>query len=107
MDFRQAGKIIKKGKIAPLYLFSGPEDYLKEELLGEILQVLKKDGRSFDLERKDGLRLSLTDLLDSVKQGTIFTGGRVYWISDPPYLTASLKSGFLKRRKEREKISFC
>ncbi|HHT46036.1 MAG TPA: DNA polymerase III subunit delta [Firmicutes bacterium] len=105
MDFRQAGKIIKKGKIAPLYLFSGPEDYLKEELLGEILQVLKKDGRSFDLERKDGLRLSLTDLLDSVKQGTIFTGGRVYWISDPPYLTASPQKAVSSKEGKKGKKS--
>ena len=55
MDFHQAGKDIKTGKVAPLYLFSGPEDYLKEELLGEILRVLGKEGRSFDLERKDGI----------------------------------------------------
>lgn len=105
MDFRQAGKIIKKGKIASLYLFSGPEDYLKDELLGEILQVLKKGGRSFDLERKDGLRLSLTDLLESVKQSTIFSGGKVYWISDPPYFSASPKKAASSKEGKKGKKS--
>jgi DNA polymerase-3 subunit delta len=105
MDFHQAGKDIKNGKVAPLYLFSGPEDYLKEELLGEILRVLGKEGRSFDLERKDGIGLSLAELLESVKQRTIFAAGKIYWISNPPYLTASLqkKEGKYRLSEKEEK----
>jgi len=102
MDFHQAYKNIQNGKVAPLYLFSGPEDYLKEELLGEILRVLNKEGRSFDLERKDGIQLSLEELLDSVKQRTIFAAGKIYWISNPPYLTVSLQKDASTKKAKKE-----
>jgi DNA polymerase-3 subunit delta len=102
MDFHQAGKRIKNGKVDPLYLFSGPEDYLKEELLSEILRVLNKEGRSFDLERKDGIRLSLAELLESVEQQTIFTAGKIFWISNPPYLTASLQKAASTKEGRKE-----
>ncbi len=99
MDFHQAVKEIKNGKVAPLYLFSGPEDYLKEELLGEIMLFLDQKGRSFDLERKDGIRLSMAELLENVQQRTIVAAGKIYWISNSPYFTpppqkaASAKGG--------------
>jgi len=86
LDYYQASSRIKKGIIHPLYLFSGPEDYLKEKLVQEILKCLQQKGEPVSLERLDGAQVSLRELLQNVKQATLLAGGRLLWIHDPPYL---------------------
>jgi DNA polymerase III delta subunit len=49
MDYRQARLNLKKGQLHSLYLFSGSEDTLKEEMLLEILDVMQRKGLEPDL----------------------------------------------------------
>ncbi len=90
MDYRQVRKKIQRGDFQPLYLFSGTDSYLKEKMLDYLLmQVEKRVGQPFYLERVDGREMTLGDLLQSFQQVTIFSQGRVVWVSDPPYFSSS------------------
>lgn len=103
MDYRQARKIILRGKIKPLYLFSGPGDYLKEELLRDILQIMKEKKGELFLERREGSELDLAELLLSTRQKTIFSQGRLIWVSNPPYLAPAGKRGTTPGGKSPER----
>jgi DNA polymerase-3 subunit delta len=92
VDYFQAIMRLRKDSIIyPLYLLSGPEDYLKEEFLQELLKYLEQRGKSFFLERLDGRQVNLSELMSGVKQSTLFSGGRLLWVSNPPYLSSSKK----------------
>ncbi len=94
MDYRQVHTKIKRGEFLPLYLFSGPDSYMQEKLLSFLLQQLKeKTGRAFYLERVDGREVALPDLLQRFRQVTIFSEGRVAWVSNAPYFSSSRGKG--------------
>ncbi len=89
MDYRQVRKKMQRGEFQPLYLFSGTESYLQEKLLEFLLQQLEeKNGQAYHLERVDGRQVELHDLLQGLQQGTIFSQGRVVWVSSAPYFSA-------------------
>ncbi len=90
MDYRQVRKQMQRGEFQPLYLFSGAESYLQEKLLEFLLQQLEeKSGQAYHLERVDGRQVELQDLLQGLQQGTIFSQGRVIWVSSAPYFSAT------------------
>lgn len=100
MHYVQIREKIKRGVIYPFYLFSGPEKYLQEKVQQEIFLGLQQKGKDFSLERLDGGKLSLPDLLAEVRQTTIFSGGRLLWIEEPPFFSAKKRSaGSGKKRK--------
>ena len=101
MNYYQAiMRLEKDGIVHPVYLLSGPEDYLREEFLQEILKYLSKKGKLFTLERLDGRQTNLAELMSDVKQTTLFSGGRLIWVSDPPYFSASKKKENAARKNE-------
>jgi len=109
MEYQQAiFKLRKGGPLHPFYLLSGPEDYLKEEFVQELLTLLEERGKRFVLERLDGRQINLAELMAEIKQVTLFPGGRLLWISDPLYLSAAPKKVLEAvekkgaRRKEKE-----
>ncbi len=90
MDYRQVRNKIQRGEFQPLYLFSGSDNYLKEKMLEDLLkEVEKRMGQPFYLERVDGREMVLNDLLQSFQQVTIFSQGRMVWVSDAPYFSSS------------------
>ena len=94
MDYRQARTKMQRGEFQPLYLFCGSDGFLKEKMLDYLLQQLeKKTGRSFYLERVDGQEVELGELLQSFHQVTIFSQGRVVWVSGTPYFSSSTSRG--------------
>lgn len=104
MDYRQAGERIRRGEIFSFYLFSGPDEYLKEELLQEILTSLAKKGKSFSVERinsnhlERGLSGFIQDLQQTTIQTSLLSEGRVLWINNsllfsPPKKDTSSKKG--------------
>jgi len=102
VDYYQAVVQLRKGgMIHPLYIFSGPEEYLKEEFLQELLKQLKEKGKVFFLERLDGRQVNLAELMSEIKQTTLFSGGRLLWISNPPYFIAAQKKGNASGEKEK------
>jgi len=90
MDYRQVRKQMQRGEFQSLYLFSGAESYLQEKLLEFLLQQLEeKSGQAYHLERVDGRQVELQNLLQGLQQGTIFSQGRVVWVSSAPYFSAA------------------
>lgn len=100
MHYVQARRKIKKGHIHPFYLFCGPEKYLQEMLLQEILLGLQQKKKDFSLEKLDGSKLSLPGLLEKLGQTTIFSGGRLLWIQEPPYFSAKKKVAQAGKKKK-------
>jgi DNA polymerase-3 subunit delta len=86
MHYRQAQERIRAGKVQPFYLFSGPEVYLKKDLLREILQHLEQKGKHFYLEKVDGATFNINNLIKGTKQVTIFSSGRLLWVDNPAFL---------------------
>lgn len=89
MDYRQARLELKKGKLRPLYLFSGTEDMLKEELLGTMLELMGKGGATPDLLKIDGKKTTWPELRREMEQITIFNRSRVLLVKDAPFFSAA------------------
>lgn len=87
MDYRQVRLELQKGLLRTLYVFSGSEDFLKEELLGEMLKVMRSKGLEPDLLKVDGKKLDWRDLRREAEQVTIFSRGRVILVKDAPYFS--------------------
>jgi DNA polymerase-3 subunit delta len=101
MHYLQAMGKIKQGLIYPFYLFSGPEKFLQEKVLQEIhLCLQQKEGKTFFLERLEGAKLSLPELMQDMRQTTIFSGGRLLWIQDPPYFSAKKRTAQTGKKKK-------
>lgn len=100
MHYVQAMNKVRKGSIYPFYLFSGPEKFLKEKMLQEIHSCLQQRGKTFFLEKMQGGKLSLPELMQNVRQSTIFSGGRLLWVEDPPYFTTPKRTGPGGRKKK-------
>jgi len=104
VDFRQASGLIKKGTVKPVYLFYGREDFLQEKLLREILAVLQRQGRDFELEKIDGSEASLEEMVQFTRQGTIFSQGRLLFIHGcPAFQPAGNGPGGGKDGKKKKK----
>ncbi|NMB36216.1 MAG: DNA polymerase III subunit delta [Firmicutes bacterium] len=102
MHYVQARRKIKQGVIYPFYLFSGPEKYLQEKARQEILLGLQQKGKDFSLEKLEGDRYNLPDLLAEVRQTTIFSGGRLLWVEETPYFSAKKKAAGSGKKKKTE-----
>ncbi len=103
MDYRQAAAKIKKGIIGSCYIFSGPEDSFKEDLLKDIqVSLEQRRGKSFFLERIDGVHFTLEELLESLRQVNIFSGERLLWVSNPPYFSVTAKGDAKGSSKNRD-----
>ncbi len=105
MDFRQAGERIRRGEIFSFYLFSGPDEYLKEELLQGILLSLEKKGKHFSVEKIDAVNLEggLSGLAEDLRQTTIqaslLSEGRVLWLYNSLFFSVPEKGKSAKKGK--------
>ncbi len=108
MDYRQAGDRIRRGEIHSLYLFSGPEEYLKEELLQDILLILQNKGTNFSLERINAntLEKGIPELIRELRQATIQTSllseGRIIWVYNSSLFSPTKKDTAKKKDKSAE-----
>ena len=97
MDYRQARERISRGEIHCFYLFSGTEEYLKKELLHDMISFLTKKGMNFGLERVSlsGQSSGFSELLRELRQGTIQTSllseGRIIWVADAAFFSSPPK----------------
>ncbi|HHU75332.1 MAG TPA: DNA polymerase III subunit delta [Firmicutes bacterium] len=95
MDFRQAGERIRRGEIAAFYLFNGPDEYLKKELLQDILSTLEGRGKRFSMEKVDAgnLKRGLPGLVEELQQATIqasfLAEGRILWVYNSPFFSST------------------
>jgi DNA polymerase-3 subunit delta len=106
MHYVQAMGRIKRGLLYPFYLFSGPEKFLQEKMLQEIYSSLQQKGKTFFLEKLQGTEFSLPELMQNIRQTTIFSGGRLLWIEEPPYFTTpkrTVQAGNKKKPARKDK----
>lgn len=80
-------KIIKsaqKGKISPVYLFYGDEDYLVEQAEKALLNVLvKPEDRAFNVVVIDGSTGEWSEIVHQLKTPSLFGGRKVVLVRDP------------------------
>ena len=103
MDYRQTMLELKKGQLKSLYVFSGSEDILKEELLVEMIEVMHRKGFVPDLLRIDGKKLAWQELRREFEQVTIFSQGRVLLVRDAPYFSNVQEKRAKASKKEASK----
>lgn len=73
---------IRKGTIAPAYLFVGPELYDLQRCRAALIErVLKPDERENGLERHDLSQTPLAAILDDARSLSLFAANRVVWVS--------------------------
>lgn len=72
----QLEQSIRSGKIQSLYLFDGPENWLKERALAQVIdKLVPVESKEFNLERLDGNTCSAADIINAA-QGLPFLGDR-------------------------------
>lgn len=85
VNYRQLEAAIKKEELRSFYIFSGPEDYLKKEMVKKILFYMRKKGKQLYLDNIDGSTVTLDELIQETSQTTVFTQGRLLFVENPPY----------------------
>ena len=72
----QLEQIIRSGKVQSLYLFDGPENWLKERALNQLIsKLVPPESKDFNMERLDGNSCSAGDIINAA-QGLPFLGDR-------------------------------
>lgn len=70
-------------KIARFYLFFGPNNYRLDEKISSLIKaVIPADGKAFDLDRFDGKRCDVADLLNSLSTPPVMSPLRVVVLND-------------------------
>ncbi|MFQ6066582.1 MAG: DNA polymerase III subunit delta [bacterium] len=67
MKYQQFLKELEQGRIAPVYLFEGEEDYLKEEALKKLKErIILPDYQDFNYEKLSALNVDASQIIESV-----------------------------------------
>lgn len=79
---------LKKGCIAPVYLFFGPEVYLRKEAVNKIRDLLLSEGANdINYSVVDGEEKSLTDILSLANMTPLFAEKRVILVKNAKFFT--------------------
>lgn len=84
---------IRDGKLLPLYLLLGSDEAEKTSLADEIIEVLDKDLRVFNLDRFYGAEVSPQALVDTARTLPMGTDRRVVVVSQAEKLIEPKRSG--------------
>ncbi|MCD5406110.1 MAG: DNA polymerase III subunit delta [Desulfotomaculum sp.] len=87
---------LKQGQLAPVYLFYGPETYLKGQMLSQFKKVLLPQDTGLNLEVVDGEKTELATLVNSANTLPFMAERRLVLVKNPPWFS-SAHSG--KKRK--------
>ncbi len=78
MKYKQFVREMEAGRIAPVYLFEGKEDYLKEKALKKLKErIILPDYEDFNYERLSALNLPANQIMESVSTLPFKGKGRV------------------------------
>ncbi len=76
--YKKAFGEIDKGKIAPLYLFRGPETFIMEEMAAKIIDTLiQEDTRSFNLDVEYAPEVEIDTFISTANSYPFMAGKRV------------------------------
>lgn len=85
LDFTRLKREKAKGLVRAAYIFSGSEDFLMEEAVQLVRQLMEGKNGIVDVTRVDGSACSLSHVLDMVDTVSLFGKGRFVVVSDAPY----------------------
>lgn len=85
---------LKRGETAPVYLFHGPEAYLRQQALERFREALLTGGaEDFNLNKIDGREVSVKDIVSLAETAPFFTEKRLIIVNDPPHFRSAKKKG--------------
>ncbi|MBS4022013.1 MAG: DNA polymerase III subunit delta [Dethiobacter sp.] len=88
LDYFRLKKEIKNGKLRSVYVFTGSEDYLMDEMASEICAgILPAEASATN--RVNGGDLSLEQVLDMAETVSLFGGARLVVVRAAPYFAKS------------------
>ena len=84
---------IQKGKVYPVYLLHGEENYLIEDVLEEIVNILSpKNARDFNLDVFSDPEVSVDEVLSIANTYPVMSDRRVVVLKNPAFLAGDKKS---------------
>jgi DNA polymerase-3 subunit delta len=86
----QLDSIIASGRLEPLYVFDGPENWLKERVVEKIIaKCVPPEARDFNLSRIDGKSASAGDVVNSAQSLPFLSDKRVVIVSSAEEFSAA------------------
>jgi DNA polymerase-3 subunit delta len=89
LDFDGLRRHLKAGKVEPLYLFTGDEDYLHQQALNSLFETLDEAGRDFNISifqidegKSTGGRTTASAAIDAANQLPMLSSRRIIIIRD-------------------------
>ena len=83
---------LQKGKIAPVYLFWGPERYLLEQAVHDLRNVFSKDPElALDMQKGDAQVQSPADIVAFCEEQAFFTNGKLVLVENASVWLESAK----------------
>lgn len=84
---------IQRGKISPIYLLHGEENYLIEDTLAEMIDILApKNVRDFNLDVFSNPAVTVTEVLSMADTYPVMAERRVVVVKDPAFLGSKKKA---------------
>ncbi|MFC1715802.1 DNA polymerase III subunit delta [Candidatus Poribacteria bacterium] len=84
---------IQRGRISPVYLLHGEENYLIEDTLAEMIEILAPDNmRDFNLDVFSDPAVSVTEVLSMANTYPVMAERRVVVVKDPAFLGSKKKA---------------
>lgn len=81
---------LKKGNVAPVYLFYGPEGYLREQAVERLKEyVLPPGGEQLNFEVLDGSVMSGREIVAAAAYASFIPGRRLVLVKSPQIFQAS------------------
>jgi DNA polymerase III delta subunit len=98
-DIEAAVERIKRGKIPPLVLICGDQDYLVKQAYDRILEaVVPEELRSFNLEQLDGARCEVSAVLSAIGMVPMLPGPMAVGVVDARFFQSKSNGGDLLLR---------
>jgi DNA polymerase-3 subunit delta len=106
MRYQELIKEIEAGRIKPVYLFSGEENYLKEDVLRRIKETLiKPEFSQFNYDLLSGKEIGGRELLNKLLTLPIGEGKRLVVIRDAQKLNPSVREKIIEYLKSPSQTS--
>ncbi|MGI6361414.1 MAG: DNA polymerase III subunit delta [Bacillota bacterium] len=90
---RQFFNSIKQGVVCPVYLFYGEQDFLKDEAVAALSQLIApaSDSNDWNIEFFDGSKTAVDVIINATVTVGFFTGKRLIVIKDAPWFSDKVK----------------
>jgi DNA polymerase III subunit delta len=97
-DYLRLKKELKAGKLRNVYIFTGTEDFLMDEVTTQISSTKLGDAYPVNLNRVKGCDFPLAQVLDMAETVSLFGETRLVVVSDAPYFAKGHKEDESYRR---------